>query len=84
MLDRIRVIGDGIAWRALDYDRASLRLLAEHAPVAAPQLDTGLANEVGALMELAKRYEIVVLNAITNFLRVGDITLRWTHLFKQQ
>ena len=74
-MDRLRSIGDGIAWRFLKYDRAILRLLAEHAPVSTPEFNKGLISELNELVRLAEEEEHdVLLNAITNFLRVGDIT----------
>ncbi len=73
--DKIRFIGDGVAWRGLNYDRAILRLLSEHAPVAVPQFNKGLLTELGVLLELSESNNRLVLNAITNFLRVGDITV---------
>jgi len=74
--ERLRVIGDGIAWRVLNYDRAALRLLAEHPPLSTPQIDVGLLTEVEELMRIAgEERDPPLLNAITNFLRVGDITI---------
>ena len=76
MVDRLRSIGDGIAWRLVNYDRPTLRLLSEHQPVSAPQLDVGLASEVRELLKLAdEQTGPVILNSVTNFLRVGDITI---------
>ena len=75
--ERLRVIGDGVAWRLLDYDRADLRLLAEHPPVSVPQLDIGLKSEIQELLRIATNEEQpAVLNAVTNFLRIGDITVK--------
>jgi len=72
---RLRSIGDGLAWRILNYDRASLRLLAEHAPVSTPQVNIGLRTELVELLRLTYEEGLVaLLNAVTNFLRVGDIT----------
>lgn len=74
-MERLRAIGDAIAWRFLEYDRSVLRLLAEHPVVSTPQLGVGLATEVGELLRLSEEYNRpVLLNAITNFLRVADIT----------
>ena len=73
--ERLRSVGDGIAWRFLDYDRAALRLLAEHAPVSIPEANRGLFIEVEELLRLAEEEgRPVLLNTITNFLRIGDIT----------
>lgn len=75
--DVLRSIGDGMAWRFLNYDRTILRLLAEHAPVAIPQPNKGLFSEIQELLRMAYEENTpVILNAITNFLRVGDLTKR--------
>jgi len=71
----VKTIGDGLAWRLFDYDQPSLRLLSEHAPIAIPQYDKGLIEEVRRFAEmLASGQPRVVLNAITNVLRIGDLT----------
>jgi hypothetical protein len=75
VVDRLRSIGDGIAWRFLNYDRAILRLLAEHEPVSTPEYNKGLMSELNELARLGvEQGQNVLLNGITNFLRVGDIT----------
>lgn len=67
-------IMDGIVWRFLNFDRASLRQIAEH-----PQ--TGYLSK-GFIQEALKAEYIindsdffVILNDLTNFLRFGDLTI---------
>lgn len=71
----IRSIGDGIAWRALDYDRAVTRLMAEHA-TKQQVMSEGL---IGELLEWSIHFDkgsgIAILNSLTNCLAVGDVTV---------
>jgi hypothetical protein len=71
----VRGIGDGIAWRTLGYDRAVTRLMSER------ETKQNLASE-GLLQELwewSHNFEsgngIAILNALTNCLAVGDVTV---------
>ena len=75
MVDRVRSIGDGVAWRVLDYDRVNLRLLSEHQPISVPQVDSGLRTELEELLRLGEEGGRIILNSITNCLRVGDLTV---------
>jgi hypothetical protein len=71
----IRSIGDGIAWRALDYDRAVTRLMAEHA-TKQQIMSEGL---MGELLEWSIHFDkgsgTAILNSLTNCLAVGDVTV---------
>lgn len=71
----IRAIGDGIAWRALGYDRAVIRLMCERA-TKQQILSEGLMAE---LLEWAAHFDqgsgIAILNSLTNCLAVGDVTV---------
>lgn len=70
-----REIADGIAWRTLGFNRALFSHMVAR-PSPGPISREGLESE---LMELAKTFEvqegIAILNDITNFLRVGDVTI---------
>jgi len=70
-----RAIGDGIAWRALGYDRAALRALSGCA-VQQQLLDQGIINE---LHHWSRSFDtgqgFAILNALTNCLAIGDVTV---------
>ena len=69
-----RIIGDGIAWRVLGFDRAVLRALAG-SQVQQQLLDPGAVNE---LNQFARAFDtgkgFAILNAMTNCLAIGDVT----------
>lgn len=71
----LRVIGDGIAWRALGYDRAALRALSGNRGCQ-NLMSEGLAYE---LMEWSSHFErsdaVAIVNALTNWLTTGDVTV---------
>ncbi|MHA1757244.1 MAG: hypothetical protein ACTSVV_10775 [Promethearchaeota archaeon] len=75
IIKALKTIVDGIAWRMFNYDRAILYTLAEH-PSGGDINELGLRAEIG---ELYKIYEsgtgIAILNDLTNFLKIGDITV---------
>ncbi len=72
----IRDIADGIAWRLFDYDRAVLHELANRPGKKHINLE-GIAAEVHEFGQVFNSREgIAVLNDLTNFLKLGDITIR--------
>lgn len=72
----IRDIGDGIAWRLFDYDRVTLAMIANR-PASKHINLAGLEAE---LMEFGRVFDskegIAVLNDLTNFLKLADVTIR--------
>jgi hypothetical protein len=70
----IRQIGDGMAWRAFDYDRFTTRILSSH-PVKQIILAEGTVAELGqwaAINDSANRRAI--FNGLTNSIAIGDVT----------
>lgn len=71
----VRSIADGVAWRALGYDRAVLRALCQNRGsqhITSP----GAAEE---LREWSRQFDqgegVAILNSLTNWLTHGDITV---------
>jgi len=75
----IRIIIDGIAWRNLDYQRTIFRLMAEHRPTGRIDINDsgfkGVLNLADAIM--LNRKSIVIINDLTNFIRIGDLTEKY-------
>jgi len=70
----IKQIGDGIAWRALSYDRAVIYALADKPQTGHVEPQSAI-QELGAAGDHVDRTgNIVVVNDLTNFLRYGDYT----------
>ena len=70
----VKDIADGIAWRALSYDRLAIRQMANKPHTGALVLDS-LQPELAAAIAHAERTgHVVVVNDLTNFLRFGDFT----------
>lgn len=71
----IRSIGDGIAWRALGYDRAVVRLMCQHA-TKQQILSDGLMEELLQWsIGFDQGYGMAILNSLTNCLAIGDVTV---------
>ena len=67
-------IMDGVAWRFLNFDRASLRQIAEHHQTG--YLSPGFIQEASKAEFIVNDSDFyVILNDITNFLRFGDLTI---------
>jgi hypothetical protein len=71
----IRSITDGVAWRALGFDRAVLRALCQNR--GSQQITS--PGTVEELREWSRQFDsgqgIAILNSLTNWLTYGDITL---------
>lgn len=71
----IRSIGDGLAWRALGYDRAAILALCQN-PVKPRVITEGAQQE---LHKWSSSFDagsgVAILNSITNCLSVGDVTV---------
>jgi hypothetical protein len=71
----LRQIGDGMAWRALAYDRRAITILGEGTRVG--RLAQGIGRDA-ELLELARLWEeegvFAIHNDVTNCLRHGDLT----------
>ena len=71
----LRQVGDGIAWRALRYDRGALTILGEGERVG--RLAQGIGHDA-ELAELGRLWEeegvFAMHNDLTNCLRHGDLT----------
>jgi hypothetical protein len=70
----VRDVADGIAWRALNYDRLAIKQLAMKPQTGALQFDALEAELSGAIAHAESSGDIVVINDLTNFLRFGDLT----------
>ena len=70
-----RAIGDSVAWRALKHDRAALRALSGNA-VKQQILEQGTINELNQWSATFDTGQgLAILNALTNWLAIGDITV---------
>jgi hypothetical protein len=72
----LRQIGDGIAWRALRYDRRAVTVLGQGERVGRLASGVGLDAELAELSRLWEEEGIfAVHNDLTNCLRHGDLTV---------
>lgn len=70
----LKWIMDGVALRLLKFDSNAYRVLSESRNPGQQFNKAGLNFEVQKLDEIFAQGEIAILNDITNFLRLGDIT----------
>ena len=76
-LNRIlKEIVDGIVWRNFNFNRAILYLLADKEPIENLKVDEGLISSIYRFSDIFLDQEtFAILNDISNFIRVGDITV---------
>lgn len=76
----LRQIGDGIAWRALRYDRRAFTILGEGERVGRLAQGVGRAAELAKLGRLWEEDGVFAIhNDLTNCLRHGDLTALREH-----
>lgn len=72
----LREIIDGIAWRYLNYNRPILYILADKQPNDITLFDEGFQKSIYEFADLfLTPGDLVLLNDISNFLRMGDLTV---------
>lgn len=78
VLDRIcrqlRAVGDGLAWRASQFDRRYIIALSSNNSPGPMAGKSGLRHELESLSGLRSRGSFGLLHDLTNCLRIGDIT----------
>ncbi len=75
IITALREIIDGIVWRYFDYNRALLYIVADKQPVDLINADKGLMSSLYELADVFnKKGDRAILNDISNFLRIGDVT----------
>lgn len=74
LIQILRTIGDGIAWRTLRYDRAVIYQLALKAQTGALDLRSTMDEFAVAHGGAYKDNNLTIVNGVTNALRYGDCT----------
>ena len=71
----LRIIGDGVAWRAFDFDKSIPRVLSEN-PVKNVILTDGLITELNTWSaSFSQEKAFAIMNCLTNCLAMGDVTI---------
>jgi len=73
----LRWVGDAFAFRMLKYDRFALRTLSENYDPGHIDVESkGVKTLVKTCLQIVfSRWEHVIIHDITNFLRIGDLTM---------
>lgn len=82
ILNALKDIGDGIAWRVLNYDRSLIYNMCVNNEDPGPaSKNPGLLNELNSIGDFSNDVEVVnfVYHAITNFLLISDLTVLYSN-----
>lgn len=69
----LKDIADGIAWRVLNFNRPLLRILSQNRSPG--HIKTDVSQETSITVNLIQKGKHILINDVTNFLRIGDFTL---------
>lgn len=72
---QLRCVGDGLAWRAFNYDRRVIAALSRNESPGHLKESEGLGYELGRVTDLwRERRHFGLLHDLTNCLRIADVT----------
>jgi hypothetical protein len=75
-LHALRCLGDGLAWKVVDFDRRAITVMGDGRRVGRLADDAGLQAELAELSRLWNREgRFAIHNDLTNCLRHGDLTI---------
>lgn len=80
LIQALKDIGDGIAWRVLNYDRSLIYNMCVNSQDPGPiTLNNGLLTELNSLSDFTNDPEVsnFIFHAITNFLLISDLTVSY-------
>lgn len=84
-LHAFRCLGDGIAWKALDFDRRVITVMGDGHRVGRLADETGLAAELAELDRLwTEEHQFAIHNDLTNCLRHADLTIPGTPIGRRE
>ncbi|MFQ5754387.1 MAG: hypothetical protein ACE5HI_20605 [bacterium] len=73
----VRNLGDCIAWKLLDYNRAWIGVLGDKEPVGKIEASESLLHELNELYNHTVTYNnLALLNDLTNVIRVSDLVVK--------
>lgn len=72
---QLRTVGDGLAWRTLNYNRSLVVAMSRNESPGPLEHKEGLDFELGAVLDIwQKKESFALLNDLTNCLRIADLT----------